>query len=128
MERFIVSRELAEKLKAAGYPQKVAQFRWFVEPAGSGWSLIYQADDNQWTVAAPLSDELLEQTPRKFIIFKASSGMYRAGELGMNDNEELVIEPFYWEQYVERADAAARLWLWCKENGHLPLDDGGGKE
>ena len=140
MERYVVSLGLAERLKLAGYPQKALHVwtnfnfeDWTVEESdaiydygevGEAGTMVtescsYQnemdcgSDD---VIAAPLSDELTEQIPRELIIFKASSGMYRAGEISLEPGGNLVLEPFTWEQYNKRADAAARLWLYCKEH------------
>jgi hypothetical protein len=127
MDKYVVSRELAEKLKAAGYPQRTGEYVWSRNHKyeESKWYVVHtrglhESDLMEYVfIAAPLSDELLEQLPGQI------DGIYDLGIWPGKDNRTLVgfAEPdggFQGDQYANKpADALAELWLWCKQEGHL---------
>jgi len=142
MERYVVSRELAEKLKAAGYEQYESKYRYYYGDGYDGLLL----DEHMWSqhfadegiregeiVAAPLTDELLEQLPNvienkddaypyyllvqnpfttdrraHYHTVGGGSGRLRTT---LNDTAIAVAN--------KQCDALAELWLWCKEHGYL---------
>lgn len=111
MEKYVVSPELAEKLKASGYPQTPQHFYYH------DGMLMYNVNKYELSgqaVAAPLSDELLEQ------LFDALTLTIRSYESAM---KTVVIEAAAVRGHSatsavgKPADALAELWLWCKEEG-----------
>jgi hypothetical protein len=136
MEKYVVSRELAEKLKDAGYPQKsiygwadetkVEKAYYFADVKGYilliNVGLISDFYEHEYQpIAAPLSDELLEQLPDVvnldygFVLTKSAHlGGYACGF--MDDNTSTTES----RKADKPVDALAKLWLWCKENDHLP--------
>jgi hypothetical protein len=133
MEKFVVSRELAEKLKAAHYNQK-ANYYWRIpriaaDDIPANLLLVNREDTGPngfyKYVAAPLSDELLEQLwPITLFPTNVSTateqakGRWRTGK---------VIAPgeahrgFCREYADSPADALAKTWLWLEENGYLEV-------
>lgn len=115
MEKYVVSRELAEKLKEAGFTQSTIH-EWYQFSNGQ-WGVIVRATqirDVAADFAAPLSDELLEQLPKDVIIgtyiyAPKVVAEYRHGERRGHGRS----------QKLHLANALAELWLWCKENGTL---------
>lgn len=122
MERFVVSRELAQKLKDAGYQKRSTILVW--------WRVVDSKRKNkqEWflakrtpmleikpyeILAAPMSDELLEKIPNvndeRLTVWKLLSGGYSA---------EIPIKDGYYEA-AKPVDALAQLWLGLKANGHL---------
>jgi hypothetical protein len=128
VEKFVVSRELAEKLKAAGYPQEPWNFYWL------DGSLMHNVHDyrnlSDMCTTAPLSDELLEQLP-KYIDFKGKR-LWLVFEHDAFDARPTV--NYFDDNYnlpdgkppelpstndLHTPDAYARMWLWCKEHGYV---------
>lgn len=117
MEKYVVSRELSEKLKAAGYPQMTVHY-WHPKLTDGGLDSWSGGDD---AVAAPLSDELLEQLPmidngyfphlfkpnRAEPTSKWCANYYTGNHI------------LHHVEAAKPADALAGLWLFCKENGHV---------
>lgn len=139
MERYVVSRPLAEKLKAAGYPQNT----WFTfyirtNTATPNDCTLYSScfaeekvitDDAQFIhaelVAAPMTDELMEELP-KVLEHPATGGDYGLGITF--DLESKTYSADYARSMLPHAkdekpvDALARLWLRCVENGYVKGD------
>lgn len=113
MEKYVVSRELAEKLKVSGYPQK-PQYFYYLDGV-----LMYNVNkyelSDQMTVA-PLSDELLEQ------MFGILTFTVRGFD---NETGAVLIEAVtvrganYCTVDGRPADALAELWVWCKKYGNV---------
>lgn len=135
MEKYTVSRELAQKLKDAGYPQKsfwsfggdpLVDDKLQILDCGRVYHL--KRDDKSWVFyAAPLSDELLEQLPRS-IPSKIYDGKKAELWLRKDDGKYFVwyyvtgiedVESDFGAHADMPANALAKLWLWAKENGHL---------
>lgn len=131
MERYVVSKDLAERLKAAGFPQTTVH-SWFMDYSGHGndepkvgvrdyaSSVSGERTD---TACAPISDELLEQL--EGIEFGATvshgkiSGNYGAWLAGLTTFERVMENPSF-QEAEKPADALAELYLWCADHGHLP--------
>lgn len=123
MEKYVVSRQLAEELIDAGYPQVGNQFMWVHRDSNKAniWYVLSTRNADRYlegysTSAAPLSDELLEQ------LKTVQPNMWFSG-FGSWEVETQIpdIEPSEQGEQTNQkpADALAELWLWCKENGHL---------
>lgn len=109
MEYYVVSRDIAEQLKAAGYPQNT-QFYWTTNVdfylISAAARLMSNSSKN--FTAAPLSDEMLESLPTSILkLWKHSLG-FSAGYAGTKDVSS-----------DTPANALAQLWIWCKTNGYL---------
>lgn len=137
MEKYTVSRELAQKLKEAGYPQE-AEHHWCYEfdvnNYKTGEKVVYHKDwlwyhdtQDMAICAAPLSDELLEQLPRS-IPSKIYDGKKAELWLRKDDGKYFVwyyvtgiedVESDFGAHADMPANALAKLWLWAKANGHL---------
>lgn len=133
MEKYTVSRELAQKLKEADYPQNT-QF-WHVNKKSGAPDVRWGHGGKLDIIAAPLSDELLEQLPA-YVLDKQNRHSEKGCPTCTCENEyRCLLEvrksavayvsdlhhraiPYY-NQYDHRPDALAELWLWCKANGHL---------
>lgn len=126
MEKYTVSRELAEKLKGAGYPQKTV-FGWALNSNPEYPPKVFEFGQSfnveEW-VAAPMSDELLEQLPWYLVteyqdydlIIRSGMAFYEA----CNNVEDVI--PHEYPLYPHKpsiADALAQLWLYCKEHNLL---------
>lgn len=113
MERFVVSRELAERLKAAGYPQET-EYYWLA--LVEGWKLVTASQEGILIsfnkCAAPLSDELLEALPEGVEVRKVLDGY--AADPPPECRTRGITRP-----YLKTADALAELYLFCKENGYI---------
>lgn len=126
-----VSKDLAIKLKEAGYPQEPMSAYWYIDKKGSGewaYSVNYFPskipDFSEWGegefCAAPLAEEVLDELPRWCII--------------KNVRHELLIKRSgvdefpYWIGYRELdhgagfemtgenlANAASKMWLYLKK-------------
>lgn len=132
MERYVVSRYLAEKLKEVGYPQYNYNFYWTLpNPDDSGYEPFVVDEhgaemyEKHRKAAAPLSDELLEQLPQWLKLFRNDKHVYWAGMVsdGYYNGKNWPDSAHAWFDSKKPADALAQLWLWCKENGHLPTKE-----
>ncbi len=121
MDKYVVSLELAEKLKAAGYRQtedgrSTSYFVWATWMEGE--SEVRAAKDTYGSyIAAPMGDELLEQLPKE----NQKLGYLELCQDGQNWMPRYVKVPrtTIWIKNLKPADALAELWLWCKKNGHV---------
>ena len=128
MEKYLVSRELAEKLKAAGYPQNT-QFGWDFDMDDNGNNDGYYVTEQVgnekvgYLTAAPLSDELLEQIPDTYEVKKGITGSFV-----MRKFKGIYVVGYMWagsrivyasHSADKPADALAELWLYCKENNYV---------
>jgi hypothetical protein len=132
MDKYVVSRELAEKLFDAGYIQTSTEFMYW-HRRGNNKDVWYVKSSRNWHehseafdhVAAPLSDELLEQLPVSvpdgqadnfFIMQRGRSGIF----VGYPNSQGVTsLSKFNPLDHDKPADALAELWLWCKQEGHL---------
>src|SRR5512138_2298030 len=109
-----VSVEMANRLKEAGWPQTSTYFRWDER----GFKML----NTMAGIAAPILTELLEE------ISKATCLEASFVELRITDGDSIGFwEPCCdsckeWYEYKDSiqtndnpCDAAAELWLWCKE-------------
>src|SRR5487761_1022552 len=133
MEKFVVSRELAQRLKEAGLPQRSeymwVKFKfadWMVAPNDFGKDIHFMTLSGERTgeIAAPMTDEILEQLPDSIeegahiywlILRYFAKGDQRGHywsetankRLGSDDHEQGAIgagSPL--------PDSLAKLWLW----------------
>ena len=143
MEKYVVSKDLAEKLKVVGYPQET-QFSH--EPIGNDWCVMATHDCVLGrSIAAPLSDELLEQLPEivkdedrpyawRLEIKRLGSGVTVSytNDAWVRDNKSALKRKGYADSEIDNmiyatmpvysdkpADALAELWIWVKEHGYL---------
>lgn len=135
LQDYVVSRELAEELKKAGYPQEACNH--WQSPHDDKWGLYRSSgllwrEGSKYSYAAPLSDEILEQLP-KTINLPNSKGVafletewikqdechydYRDGYGSVLD--DLVAYPIHPHNWYQNTEALARLWLWCKAEGYI---------
>lgn len=143
MEKYTVSRELAEKLKEAGYPQSTEWFIRLQKPTGLTkmyWHCDMDYDNERFSgsrpehirfreenefFAAPMTDELLEQLPARVkselpndltLVKDVSNGQYYASYETIDDDLVSV-------DAAMPVDALAQLWLYCKANGHIKAEE-----
>jgi hypothetical protein len=136
IEKYVVSRDLSEKLKTAGYSQKTQfAFMAMLRPDGSRApemlnEVKYQTQPEKegFTVvtvcAAPLSDELLEQLPAKYVLRDGDDYFLQIRKLG--DDSGYSASLYLTSNLVGRrfeadkpADALAELYCWCVEQGYI---------
>lgn len=152
MEQYVVSRELAKKLKEAGYPQSTEWFIRLQKPigltkiywhgdmdydnerfSGSKPEQVRFREENEF-FAAPMTDELLEQLPN--VIEEGKTVYYL-----------LIQNPFTADRRAHyhtvgtkggrlhaslndsaigvaktQPEALAQLWLWLKDHGYIKTD------
>lgn len=130
MDKYVVSRELAEKLRDAGYPQYNSHFYWmqgFDEPVKAYKTGEGILDD----FAAALSDELLEQLPkeykRKELVISCGEDTEKtyAGYAERDNYGYYTLDDNFYRDCFDAdkpADALAQLWLWCVENGYIQTE------
>jgi hypothetical protein len=143
MEKYAISRELAERLKEAGYPQgTISSWGRFIPgdeyrlSATPSWTkdkdMATQADKLGivW-FAAPISDELLEQLPSKIEGVDASAWLHivktnNGPEVAYSDGSGLSHKDMpNMIDSLSLPNALAELWLWCKEKGYIaPTEKG----
>jgi len=136
IEKYVVSLDLAKKLKEAGWEKKT-EFIWargFVDL--SAFKFKYEGEE---VLPAPLAEEILEELPKKIIDDKTYrlriekyDDHYAVGycydylfsyQQGKNAIVESVLR---WLKLITDSNisnALARLWLWLKENGYLEEND-----
>jgi hypothetical protein len=147
MEKYVVSRELAEKLKEAGYVQSKSQFvlyQYYADPERP-WKLELRERLNfeglcgvNNFLTMPITDELLEQLPNFIKITNHHPYWLRITPYTKTTGEVLVeyirfvaTKGVYYDGTLNSAqhgttlpDALAQLWLWCKANGHIKAEEG----
>lgn len=139
MEKYCVSQSLAKRLKERGYVQN-GQFYWRIPRD------LKELDKNSLLctrdsvgpsrffryIAAPLSDELLEQLPARLdrkdrsswnlTIWKTEKNLDGDIHYSADYTEGMTVKMLVGKIWLEQdklADALALLWLYCKENGLL---------
>jgi hypothetical protein len=132
MEKFVVSRELAERLDGADYPQDTMYIwlRTFDGRSWSNWQLEPRKPASTWPAGseqfpAPLSDELLEQLPEYGLVSIVNSETDLTLDENGKPNKKWVLDYTLERQGYPSvianspANALAKLWLWLKEHGHV---------
>jgi hypothetical protein len=124
VEKYVVSRELAEKLKEAEYPSNTVHY-WHNQIVQSRFELLSR-DKSVENIAAPMSDELLEQLPR-YIDINGVGHQFRIEPNSQHDAK-------WWISYshinsIEMWDESlvnglADMWLYCKANGYIKEEEG----
>lgn len=129
----IVSLELAKQLKKAGYPITTQfHYRYPVDDLGkkSGEVFIeynnpdnpscFDAGHDHEPVPAPTADEILDRLPKEryYTCVKTNTDRWRVAEFGENGLAEEGKTSFIAESI---ADAAAKMWLYLKENDLLDV-------
>ena len=117
IEKYVVSLELAIKLKEKGYPQEDSLFYWAKLRLRDGterWIIVEVKPKVGGSYAAPISDEILEKLPRTITVENMISNWY----VRIFCNEVLpVINDGV--RNLRLPDALASLWLKLKEGGYL---------
>jgi hypothetical protein len=141
MEKYVVSRELAEKLKGAGYPQE-SEWGWYLYSNGV-WDLT-RGTNKGCDYMAPMTDELLGRLPETFDserLFKWRLEIKPIGagwvasygnsmwvrdhksalkREGLSDDQISELEYWLPPLYAAKpSDLLAKLWLVLKEHGHV---------
>jgi hypothetical protein len=121
MENFVVSKDLAEKLKEAGFPQYNCEFYWTLpNPADPSYvPFVVDAHGSEMyeqsrKAAAPLSDEILVQLPKGVVM-----GTYTNPPQVVTEYRRGDIRGYGRSQELRPSDALAELWLFCKANNYL---------
>lgn len=123
MDKYVVSKELAEKLKATGYPQNISEYVYMPGAKGiAGYKLVESVDG--W-YAAPMTDELLDQLTEVktgLTLYHVHSTMqweaFYAGKFF-----EYGTSGQHWDFQADKpADALAKLWLWIHGGNDLGLE------
>jgi len=130
MEKYTVSRELAEKLKKAGFPQ-TTQYTYyifhsevkFLDKISVNQHFSDRAVSDDDLFAAPISDELLEQLPKlinrnQFLSLTYPINLWVACytvTVAGRDGTKLKDMP----TGDTAVEALAQLYLWCAEHGYL---------
>lgn len=144
MEKYTVSKDLAQKLKDGGFEQNT-QYSWYQPCDGASYepldkwrlvatkNILSKPDFAYNSIAAPLSDEVLEHLPS----FIPSEQYEQKAYLWMRKDPTSycawyrVNDPKYGEDITSEdghvgeklADQLAQLWLYCKEHGYLEGQD-----
>ena len=113
----VVSLKLARRLEKAGYPQGEGMFTWVLNDNFEDWDLVFCSPLRKIspsfypdTVEAPTVAELGEALPDRFVQEKYGDCFV------IFSNGKDVTEK-------TEADARAKMWLWCKKNNYLPMED-----
>lgn len=115
LEEMVPSREMCERLKAAGFPQD-CQFGWVLAtPLDERAEIIHWTEANQYlnrrgvyVAAAPTFAEIAERLPDLFATEHDDRGFWRAWIRTEHEREA---------QGVSCAEAAALLWLALNAKG-----------
>ena len=139
IEKYVVSLDLAKKLKEAGYPQKGGGWYWYSSIENALWRLMFLDEfdgefnqDIETFLKAPLAEEILEELP-KMIYWKPAVGNLNITGYRLTIKKDTFETGCYHVGYknIDRivwagnfrdnklSNALARLWLWLKENGYL---------
>lgn len=133
IEKYVVSLELARKLKDAGFPQET-EFYWI--ETTQGWRVIRNPPEFikekmvPDIIAAPLASEIGERLPWVItvdnfqwvlVLMKRADGtwgiLYERSTDGTSLGGSWFID--------NDANAKAKMWLWLKENSYLNLEGKG---
>jgi len=99
LDQICVTKEWAEKLKGAGYPQRDSVFYWAIggDKCENEWRLLY-SDDEGWSstdiIAAPTASEILEKLPQIIEIEKTKFQLFIS----------MVMDRQYFVVYVDEKD------------------------
>ena len=136
MKNYVVSLELAKRLKEAGYPQD-GEYWYYREHGGEGEVLFHNEiaaemghgflPDSK-IAAAPLATELLERLPQRIGInktkdftlqvWKTDYAEYVVMYVGLDHESKLTAhDPAAHDKSLP--DALAEMYLWLKENNYL---------
>ena len=139
IEKYVVSLDLAKKLKEAGW-EKVTTFQWGIDTTTSDVTLIkinrlYPGEariHKRIKYPAPLAEEILEELPKYIHEYVECEGKtyYLTAEIneigyrvGYRTEPICLCDQIEWlylsAPYDKLSDAAARTWLWLKEDGYL---------
>ncbi|RLI48504.1 MAG: hypothetical protein DRP09_21410 [Candidatus Thorarchaeota archaeon] len=133
IEKYVVSLDLAKKLKEAGWEKKT-EFIWtrgFVDL--SAFKFKYEGEE---VLPAPLAEEITKELPDHITIEKDGERkkywlnieVYKEGcRAGYRTDPVTLGEMPEWlyvsDVYPKLSDALAQLWLWAYENGYLEEKD-----
>lgn len=138
--QYVVSLEIARKLKELGYPQKPSLFYWvlidrnknFWRPLPCALNALndnYEIGDN---IAAPISDEVLEKLQKEieidgkyyWLTIYYTAGVffatYREAIMDESEGDYLGDQAFPTKMYEKfNPDIIASLWMKLKEGNYL---------
>lgn len=126
MEKYVVSRELAQKLKDAGYPQETYHMHvkwelseWQVMPSDIGTDIHLETLSGRRTdtVAAPMTDELLEQLP-EYIPDSQVAGIYNLNIQKVYREYRATYGMVLYVKDGRMPETLAQAWLWLRDNGY----------
>lgn len=112
MDEYVVSRELAERLKDAGFPQ-TTEHLWNGGSVVTRQHLLWsQIKPGKWP-GAPLSDEILAHVRQfDFTIINLNSHMLSLSSDSLDDPEAAIFGKNF-------AEVLANFWLELKANNYL---------
>ena len=121
LESLVPDLDTCRRLKTAGYPQEtVLWWAWNTHPLDGGWWVTNESNRDD-TVAAPTFQEIWERLPTRLALNVRLAAMENEGKTGVGYVRLRGLDN--WRVWFEgTVFAAAELWLWCKENGHLEGD------
>jgi hypothetical protein len=122
-----VSLDLSKKLKEAGYPQE-GYFVWTLlpndlysdKPTGYSYQCMPAVAVSQGGIASPTADEILEQLPEGTDFIKTAK-VWRGFNEARKDYLFSCSVDDHKEFGTSLADAAAKMWLYLKEQGLLNI-------
>ena len=136
IEKYVVSLDLAKKLKEAGW-RKPTEFLWDID-FPELWHNSKKADFSQydWIAPAPLAEEITKELPDHIAVERGGERkkywlnieVYKEGcRAGYRTDPVMLGEMPEWlyvsDVYPKLSDALAQLWLWAYENGYLEEKD-----
>jgi len=131
LEQICVSKEWAEKLKEAGYPQKDSVFYWAIggDKCENEWSLLY-SDDEGWSstdiIAAPTASEILEKLPSLIVVntnnawLSCNKNIFNLFEVGYATNDGFM------DGHIEEkslVDALAKMYCYLVSENIIKAKD-----
>jgi len=122
IEKYVVSLDLAKKLKEAGWNKPKLHF-WVKGEIGNPFVVDYElAKSFEILAPAPLAEEILEELPKR--ITKPMVTYWLDISFIKRSNIVKYIEYDWLHILIDKeapklSDALAQLWLWLKEHGYL---------
>jgi len=123
INELVVSREIGEKLKSAGWNKPTA-FVWIQCRDGDDYEIHehnYDCEKMNTAIPAPTAEELLAELPASVIIksgeYWLSIYKWRIGswQIQYSKNGKILNTTVA----SSLAEAAARMWLWCVEHNYI---------
>ena len=136
IEKYVVSLDLAKKLKEAGWNKPILHF-WVKGEIGNPFVVDYElAESFEILAPAPLAEEITKELPDHIVIerdgerkkYWLNIEVYKEGcRAGYRTDPATLGEMPEWlyvsDVYPKLSDALAQLWLWAYERGYLEERD-----